>query len=300
MHLPVPDGDAATPVCGGLGGDSPPVVDRVGRGGVDEVGSVGWMPTALVTGATSGIGDAFARRLAADHRELVIIARDTARLHERRAVLLSLGAPQVEVLTADLSGAEGRATVTARLTDDARPIDLLVNNAGFALGSGFAEASLPELQDQLAVNVTAVLELTHAVVPGMRARGHGGIVNVGSVAGLIPGRGSTYSASKAWVISFSEGLSVSLKGTGVRVQALCPGFVRTEFHRRAGIPMESKPDWMYVDVDAVVAASLDDLRHDRPLSIPGRLYSALTTVARLAPRGLVRALADRVDSKPRT
>lgn len=258
------------------------------------------MSTALVTGATSGIGDAFARRLASDHRDLVIVARDTARLHARRAVLLSLGAPEVEVLTADLSGAEGRAAVAARLADDARPVDLLVNNAGFAVGSGFSAASLSELQDQLAVNVTAVLELTHAAVPGMTARGHGGIVNVGSVAGLIPGRGATYSASKAWVISFSEGLSVALMGTGVRVQALCPGFVRTEFHQRAGIPMESKPDWMYVEIDALVTASLDDLRHNRPVSIPGRFYSVLTTAARLAPRGLVRVLANRVDSKPRT
>lgn len=256
--------------------------------------------TALVTGATAGIGEAFCRALAQQGWRLVAVARDEARLTERRAVWLSLGAPEVEVLSADLSTPGGRAEVTERLAAQHDPVALLVNNAGFAVGSAFEVAPLQELQDQLAVNVTAVLELTHAVLPGMRARGFGGVINVASVAGMIPGRGSTYSASKAWVISFSEGMSVALRGTGVRMLALCPGFVRTEFHQRAGIDMSTKKSWMYYDVDALVAEALGAIREDAVIHIAGGLQKAITTAARLLPRGLIRAAANKVDSKPRT
>lgn len=258
------------------------------------------MTTALVTGATAGIGAAFCRHLAVRGHRLVLVARDEARLRERRAHLLSLGAPEVEVLPADLATPEGRQRVAARLAADDAPVDLLVNNAGFAVGSGFVEAPLADLQDQLAVNVTAVLELTHAALPGMRRRGFGGVLNVASVAGMIPGRGSTYSASKAWVIAFSEGLSVALAGTGVRVLALCPGFVRTEFHQRAGIDMSTKKDWMYYDVDRLVDEALAALRENRVLHVPGRLQQAIVAVCRWAPRGLVRRYANSVDTRPRT
>lgn len=258
------------------------------------------MPTALVTGATSGIGAAFSRRLAADGHRLVIVARDAARLAERETELLAAGAPEVQVLAADLTDPGQRQLVAGRLSDPARPVDLLVNNAGQGLGNGFAETSRDEILQQLELNVTAVMLLTHAALPGMTARGHGGIINVASIAGLLPGRGSTYSASKAWVIAFSEGLSVACKGSGVRIQALCPGFVRTEFHRRAGIDMDSKPGWMYLDVDKLVDTSLADLLANRPLSIPGRLYSSIAAAAKLAPRSVVRAVANSVDRKPRT
>jgi uncharacterized protein len=137
-------------------------------------------------------------------------------------------------------------------------------------------------------------------LPGMKARRHGGIINVASTAGLVPGRGSTYGASKAFVISLSEGLAMSLRGTGVRVQALCPGFVRTEFHDRAKIDMSSTPRWAYVDIDLVVTSSLADLRANRPLSIPGALYKAIYLAVRLTPRPLVRRVGSRVKSKGRT
>jgi len=258
------------------------------------------MPTALVTGASAGIGAAFCRHLASDGHRLIIVARDGGRLADRRATLLALGAPEVEVLAADLTDQDDRRLVADRLADTARPIDLLVNNAGKAIGKEFVAIGEDEIVSQLELNVTAVMVLTHAALPAMLQRNHGGIINVASIAGLLPGRGSTYSASKAWVIAFSEGLSVACKGSGVRVQAVCPGFVRTEFHDRAGIDMSTTKDWMYVDIDEVVRTALSGLRSNRPLTIPGRLNRTIAGAAKLAPRALVRAVANKVDAKPRT
>ncbi len=256
------------------------------------------MPTALVTGATAGIGAAFTRHLAASGHRLVLVARDATRLEQSRTSLLSFGAPEVEVLVADLTQPDQRATVAARLT--VGDVDLLVNNAGIGLGVSFQAASQEQVLAQLDINVTAPTVLCHAAVPAMVARGHGGIINVASVAGLIPGRGTTYAASKAYVISLSEGLSNALTGTGVRVQALCPGFVRTEFHQRAGIDMDKTPSWTYVDIDELVVTSLADLRANRVLSVPGRLYSSLAVAARLLPRGMIRRAAAKVDDGRRT
>jgi short-subunit dehydrogenase len=139
-----------------------------------------------------------------------------------------------------------------------------------------------------------VLQLTHAALPRMLARGHGGVINVASVAGLLPGRGSAYSASKAWVISLTEGLSANLQGTGVRLLALCPGFVRTEFHERAGIDMTSAPEALWLDADDVVAIALRDLARDAVVSVTGRRYRAIVLASRLAPRPLVRRAASRM------
>ncbi len=258
------------------------------------------MRTALVTGASSGIGAAFARRLAMQEHRLVLVARDGSRLETARHMLRAAGAPEVETIAADLTDPDQRAAVIGRLQDADRPIDLLVNNAGTGLGKGFAAATDTELLDQLELNVTAVMLLTHAALPGMLERRHGGIINIASVAGMLPGRGSTYSASKAWVISFTEGIAMSLRGTGVRMVAVCPGFVRTEFHARAGIDMSGTPDALYVEMDTVVSESLDALRTGRPIVIPGRLYRAIAAAARLAPRTLVRQVAYRVDRDTRT
>lgn len=202
--------------------------------------------------------------------------------------LLAQGAPEVAMIVADLTDARARAEVAASLRSDDDPIDLLVNNAGGTLPMDFLHATEADLIGQVELNAVAVMLLTHAVLPGMLARGHGGVINVASTAGLVPGRGSTYGASKSFVVSFSEGLSVTLRGTGVRVQALCPGFVRTEFHQRAKIDMSRVPGWAYVDVDRLVAASLADLRANRPLSIPSAMYKAMYLVTKLAPRALVR------------
>ncbi len=254
----------------------------------------------MITGATAGIGAAFAEHLAQDGYGLVLVARDAQRLADFALVLARLGSPDVETIPADLTDPAGRALVTARLDDRNRPIQLLINNAGIGLGKEFLQTSTEELIRQLDLNVTAVMLLTHAALPGMTARGHGGIINVASVAGLVPGRGSTYSASKAWVISFSEGLSLGLAGTGVRVQALCPGFVRTEFHQRAAIDMSKTPNALYVDIDLLVRTSLADLRRNNPLSVPGTLYKSIAVITRLLPRGVTRRLAAKVNSKGRT
>jgi len=256
------------------------------------------MPTAMVTGATAGIGAAFTRHLAAAGYRLVLVARDSGRLSECGAELLSFGAPAVETIAADLTVADQRQTVLRRLAGD--PIDLLINNAGIGLGKDFLDVTEAELRTQIEINVTAVVMLTHAALPGMVARSFGGVINVASIAGLISGRGTTYAGSKAFVISFSEGLAMSLAGTGVRVQALCPGFVRTEFHQRASIDMSRTPAGLYVDIDELVVTSLRDLRSNKIVSVPGRLYSTIAVLARLFPRGLVRGAAARVNNKGRT
>ncbi|WP_280220604.1 SDR family NAD(P)-dependent oxidoreductase [Nocardia neocaledoniensis] len=244
-------------------------------------------PVAMITGPTSGIGLGFAHRLAALGYDLVLVARNEERL---RALADELGrryATSSEVLVADLADDDDRARVAERA---AAGLEFLVNNAGFAHSGEFWTLEPAELQAQLDVNVTSVLQLTRAAVPAMIAAAGGSIVNVASVAGLIPGRGSTYSASKAYVVSFSEGLANGLAGTGVRVQALCPGFVRTEFHERAGIAMSSLPKRLWLDVDQVVDGCLRDLESDRVISVPGVQYKVLTTVAGFVPRGLVTRL----------
>ena len=255
------------------------------------------MPTALVTGASSGIGLTFARHLAQKQLSLVLVARSTDRLEQVAAECRAMGAPHVEVLTADLGSTVGLAAVTDRLA--AGDVHTLVNNAGLSVGQEFADAEIEDLAHQLQVNVEAVLRLTHAALPGMLARGAGAIINVASIAALLPGRGTTYSAAKAWVVNFTEGLATDLAGTGIRVQVLCPGFVRTSFHRAAGIDMDRTPGWMYVDVDHLVVTSLRDLARGTVLSVPGVLYSAIAVVTRLLPRSLLRRLAAGVKSKGR-
>lgn len=244
------------------------------------------MSTALVTGPTAGIGRTFARALAARGHDLVLVARDAARLEELAETLRVEQRVRVEVLPADLADAASRLAVEARLADRDRPVEILVNNAGFGVHQPFVGGELDAEQRMLDVLVTSVMRLTHAALPGMVARGSGGVVNVSSVAGWITG--GTYSAAKAWVTVFTEGLSLELAGTGVHVTAVCPGYVHTEFHDRAGMDMSSVPEWMWLDTEQVVAQGLRDLAKGRPVSVAGAQYKTLSTLARYAPRPVVR------------
>ncbi|MEU1074048.1 MULTISPECIES: SDR family oxidoreductase [unclassified Streptomyces] len=253
------------------------------------------MTTALITGATAGIGAAFARRLARDGHDLVVVARDGKRLREQATELHDRHGVEVEVLAADLSTEDGIASVEARLAERRKPVDLLVNNAGFGNKGRYLDVSMGDELKMLKVHIEAVLRLTSAATEGMRERGRGGVVNVASVAAFVP-RG-TYGASKAWVVQFTQGAARDLAGSGVRLMALCPGFVRTEFHQRAGMGTDNIPGWMWLDADKLVATALSDLARGKTLSIPDPRYKALMGVVKLAPRGLLGGVTSRTGRK---
>ncbi|KAB2345150.1 SDR family NAD(P)-dependent oxidoreductase [Actinomadura rudentiformis] len=253
------------------------------------------MPTALITGATAGIGAAFARRLAADGFDLVLLARDSDRLAEAARELHDKYAVRTEVVVADLATDEGLKTAEERVRNG---VDLLVNNAGFGNKGTFLNVPLSDELTMLRVHCEAVLRLTHAALPGMLERGRGGIINVSSVAAFAT-RG-TYGASKAWVVSFSQGVAADIAGQAdgkVRVMALCPGFVHTEFHERAQMDVTGIPDFMWLDQDKLVDAALRDLRRGVQVSVPGAQYKAIVGLSRLVPRELVGRLSSRTGRK---
>jgi short-subunit dehydrogenase len=250
---------------------------------------------ALVTGASSGLGASFVRRLAAEGRDLVLVARNVERLEETAAQLRERYPIEVEVLPADLGTEAGCATVAARISAEDKPVDTLVNNAGFGLYQAFGKAPLERELQMLDVNVRAVLVLSQAAAVAMGSRGRGEIINISSVAGFLPrGSAATYAASKAWVTSFSEGLAALLKDKGVRVSAICPGFTHTEFHARANADMSDTPSFLWLDADRVVADGLADVRAGKVISVPSKRYRVIVTLVKLLPRPLVaRALARR-------
>jgi short-subunit dehydrogenase len=249
------------------------------------------MGIALVTGGTSGIGAEFARQLAARGHDLVLVARDTARL-ESMASELGADGRSVEVITADLSSEKDTARVAKRLADAGKPVDILVNNAGFGGLSKLANPDIAEQDRAYAVMMRAVWVLSAAVVPGMKQRGHGAIVNVGSTAGQLSM--GAYSSIKAWVTTYSESLANELHGSGVTVTCLMPGWVRTEFHQRAAISSSSIPNALWLDAEDLVRVSLRDMDRGRVISIPSVRYGVLSWLLRHLPRSTVRAVSRRI------
>lgn len=240
------------------------------------------MPTALITGATAGIGAAFARRLAADGFSLVLVARDEKRLVSVAEELRLRYGVSSEVLAADLVTDEGLEAVERRLHEG---VDLLVNNAGFGHRGHFLDVPAEEELRMLKLHCEAVLRLTPAALPGMRERDRGAVINVASVAAFFT-RGS-YSASKAWVVSFSESVAVEMAGSRVRVMALCPGFVHTEFHERASMDKSGIPEFFWLSADNVVREAMRDLARGVRVSIPDLRYKVIVRVGRLLPLHLI-------------
>jgi len=240
--------------------------------------------TALITGATAGIGHEYAVQLAARGQDLVLVARDAARLGQVADDLRRAHQVDVEVLVADLTDRADLARVEARLAEHDRPIELLVNNAGFGLKKRFLDNAADEETAMLEVLVTAVLRLSHAALGAMAERGHGGIINVSSVAAFLP-RGS-YSAAKAWVNSFSEWAHLEYKSRGVKVMALCPGFTKTEFHER--MQVKRGDGFMWLDVDFLVRKSLEDFEKGRAFSVPGAQYKTIIALSKAIPNRALR------------
>jgi short-subunit dehydrogenase len=246
------------------------------------------MSTALITGATAGIGNAYAELLAKQGFDLVLVARDLPRLNQVAKRLSKTYKIKVETLKADLTKPAQLARVEKRVSNISKPIEVLVNNAGFGIKESFIDTQIKKEQELLDVLVTAPLRLTHAVLPGMIKRNNGTIVNVSSVASWIAG--GTYSAAKSYLTVFTEYLHTELKGTNVNISALCPGFTRTEFHQRGKMRMSGLPNFMWLTVDQVVAQSWKYAKAGKVICIPGWQYLILSTVARIAPRPLVRKL----------
>ncbi len=248
---------------------------------------------ALVTGASSGIGEAFARLLAAQSTDLVVVARDEARLATLAAELEQGHGVAVEVLVADLADRSTLRTVADRLQSTTSPIDLLINNAGFGFSGDFIDLD-PDLETSVVdVNVSAMHRLAHAAGTAMSARQRGGIINVSSVAGFGPSpKAATYAATKAFVTSFSEALHMELGPLGVVVTCLCPGLTRTEFQQRANASTDAAPATLWQSADTVAEVGLRGLAAGKAVVVPGAHNKVFRVALKVSPSGLVRRAAD--------
>ncbi|GAB4097977.1 SDR family oxidoreductase [Sinomonas halotolerans] len=243
------------------------------------------MTTALITGASSGLGAEFARQLAAQGHDLVLVARHRERLEGAARELGTRYGVEIEVLAADLTDPLGLGTVVVRAKDPSRPVGILVNNAGHGLLHDFHSNPLTDEVHHLRLHVEAAMSLCHAVLPGMLARGEGQIINVASVAAFLP-RG-TYSAAKAWLVAFSRWANVHYRRSGVAVTALCPGFTRTEFHERMGMETRWYPGWTWLRAERVVRDGLRDSAAGKAVSVPSVLYKAVVLASRVLPDALL-------------
>jgi short-subunit dehydrogenase len=238
------------------------------------------MPIALITGATAGIGAEFARQLAAEGYDLVLVARTRERLEAFAAELPT----RVEVLVADLQSPDGLAAVQARTAATAAPIDLLVNNAGYGILGEFDANPLEVELARHALLVDVPFVLMHAALGQMLPRASGTVVNIASVAGFTP-RG-TYGAAKAWLISFSRWANIYYRDLGVNVTAVAPGFVHTEFHERADIAESTVPGFMWLDAPFLVRSALRDVKRGKAISVPSVRYKVIVFLTRFVPPSL--------------
>lgn len=250
------------------------------------------MPTALITGASAGLGAEFARQLARRRADLILVARSEDALESLARELRSEYGVAVEIIVADLADEAGVEQVADRLRDATDPIDLLVNNAGFGLPLQFADNSIDDEVRHLRLHVEASMRLMHAALQSMRGRG-GRIINVASVAGFISR--STYSACKAWLIGFSRWANNEYARDRVSVTALCPGFTHTSFHERMGLAVgnEGVPEIMWLNARDVVRTGLRDAALGKSVSVPSLRYKALVAVARFLPASLTAGVASR-------
>ena len=246
-------------------------------------------PWALVTGASAGIGAEFCRQLAGSGYRLVLVARRADKLQAVADELQNSHATESVIITADLSKKEACQVIVTRLEQENINIEYLVNNAGYGLPGSFHVPQWQEHSDFIQVMMTAVCELTWRLLPGMRERGRGFIVNVASVAGLVaPSAGHTlYGASKSFLIKFSEALALENEQSGVKVCALCPGFTYSEFHDVNGTRemISQLPGFLWLDARDVVTDTIKAMSREavKPVVIPGRQYKAIVFANRYLP-----------------
>jgi short-subunit dehydrogenase len=255
------------------------------------------MAIALITGATAGIGAQYARLLAREGFDLILVARDKNRLSTTAKTLSKEFGIKVDLLPADLTKPVQLEKVRSRLGDVKKPVDVLINNAGFGINKSFLESEIKAEQELLDVLVTAPMRLTHAVLPVMLQRNSGIVVNVSSVASWIAG--GTYSAAKSYLTVLTESLHTELRSTKVKISALCPGFTRTEFHQRGRMKMKGLPNFMWLSAEKVVEKSWRDANAGKVISIPGWQYLILSSISRFGPRPMVRRIGMNVRKKQR-
>ncbi len=250
---------------------------------------------ALVTGATSGIGESYSRLLAGNGYNIVLVARDLPRLQERATALESEFGISTHVIQADLATDAGCLKVEKYIAEN--QVDVLINNAGFGTNKAFTMSTLEIEQQLLDVLVRTPMRLMHVALPLMKARNKGIIINVSSVAGYIAG--GTYSASKSYLAVLSESLHTELAATNVKVSALCPGFTRTEFHQRGKMSMKGLPNFMWLNSDRLVEQSWSDALKGKAVSVPGWQYKLLVLIVETMPRSIVRKVGMNMRAKQR-
>jgi uncharacterized protein len=257
-------------------------------------------PIALVTGASSGIGEHLARQLAERGHDLVLVARDQLRLETLGKELERAHSTKAQVLPADLTDPAQLQAVEHRCHDSVAPIDVLVNNAGFGSFGMFHTLDLENEMREIQLNVSALVRLSHAAASEMVPRGRGGILNVSSLAAFQPNPlMAVYGGTKAFIVSFTEALHEELKGTGVSVTVLCPGFTRTGFQVAADVPASDLPGFVWQEPGEVAAAGLDALAKNRAMVIPGALNKALGGFSIVSPHALTRRIAGVISKQSR-